>query len=723
MADNPFVLPTEQYKRDLRPVHCYAQDAATYISKMTGAPVEECLTFVRETIRPGSASPMAMKDPVVTYLERDANGDRTQKQSRFSEYLVNAIRSEELIAPTFTTYLPPSQKKSLLVDFIDGNVLARSKAKKEMFSAVAEGNKPVATFKKIEQTGKKLANNALSGAHVSASTPLYNKTAHSTLTSNCRSTSGFGNANNEKLLCGNRHYWSPDIARANLLSIINHTDYAAQAAVMSKYGIRAPSVQETMDCLLHSTDLYWRGKKEHAELHLLISRLSDAERAAFVYTGDLFHLRKCNEKVVRDFIDRLSSKIIPTASRWAAIPWKEVKDYLKQFPEDQWFLAAQICAGHIREKTKNGKIEELAGQPEMDIFVATVENIFNTLQAYRDLIQAFWVTDNVPASLAHFPDSIRRAAITSDTDSTIFTVQEWVIWHQDGLKFSEYACGLAATMIFLASQTITHVLARMSANFGIEQKRLHQVAMKNEYYFPVFVPTQVAKHYYALIAVQEGLVFKEFDKEIKGVHLKSSNAPRMVMKEAEKLMIDIMMTVYNEKPISIVEVMRRVAKVEHEVMDAIRRGSHEYFRKGQIKTPDSYVDAEAAPPYQQYLLWNEVFAPKYGEMPPPPYLSVKVNAELDSPAKVKDWLAKMKDQVFAGRMQRYMEATGKKHLGTTLMLPEPIVGASGLPEEILVAMDMRKMVLDATKVFYLILETLGVYMLNSKTTRLVSDEF
>jgi hypothetical protein len=38
-------------------------------------------------------------------------------------------------------------------------------------------------------------------------------------------------------------------------------------------------------------------------------------------------------------------------------------------------------------------------------------------------------------------------------------------------------------------------------------------------------------------------------------------------------------------------------------------------------------------------------------------------------------------------------------------------------------MDMRKMVLDATKVFYLILETLGVYMLNSKTTRLVSDEF
>ena len=49
--------------------------------------------------------------------------------------------------------------------------------------------------------------------------------------------------------------------------------------------------------------------------------------------------------------------------------------------------------------------------------------------------------------------------------------------------------------------------------------------MKNEYKFDVFVPTQVAKHYYASIGCQEGNLYKAQEPEIKGVHLKSSNAP------------------------------------------------------------------------------------------------------------------------------------------------------------------------------------------------------
>ena len=115
--------------------------------------------------------------------------------------------------------------------------------------------------------------------------------------------------------------------------------------------------------------------------------------------------------------------------------------------------------------------------------------------------------------MVYFPDSIRRSAITSDTDSTIFTVQDWVIWHKGKVEFSEGATALATSVvIYLHRKTITHVLARMSANFGIETERIHQIAMKNEFKFDVFVPTQVAKHYYALISCQEGNVF-DFEEE------------------------------------------------------------------------------------------------------------------------------------------------------------------------------------------------------------------
>jgi hypothetical protein len=715
---NPFVLPKAAYQRDLRVVQAYVDDASLYLSMMTGKPMEECKAFVQRTIKSGQPG-LGFRDPRVTYLERQDNGDRIKKEGTLGGYLAESIRDKELIAPTFTTYLPPSKKKSLLVDFIDANIKGRSKAKKEMFAAEKEGNKPLQAFKKVEQTAKKLSNNALSGAHVSASTPLFNKTAHSTLTSNCRSTSGYGNANNEKFLCGNRHYWSPDIVRNNLMSILNHSDLPTIKAAMEKYGLRAPTAEETLKCITYSTVLYWRSEPAIREFKQLIGAMSEVERAAFVYTGDLYHLRECNPEFVRKFVGRLASRVVPSDLHFKDMPWKEVKALVDKFPEDYHHLTSQICA----QETQGKKLEELAGTAAMDIYVMTLENVAATIVEYADLINAFWVTPNVPASLSHFPDSIRRAAITSDTDSTIFTVQEWVTWYEGRLRFTPEACGVAGAMVFLAAQTITHVLARMSANFGIEEERIHQVAMKNEFYFPVFVPTQVAKHYFAIIGVQEGFVKPEFEEEIKGVHLKSSNAPPSIMKEAKKMMRFVMDSIYEEKPISIIHVMKWVARIEHNVMDSIRKGSHEYFRKAQIKLPESYTEGVAATPYQQYLFWKEVFAPKYGETGNPPYLSVKVNAELDSPAKVKEWLAHIEDKELVERVKSYMERADKKHLGTTILLPEMVVSSKGIPEEIIAALDMRKIVLDLVKVFYLILESLGVYMLNDKMTRLVSDEF
>lgn len=715
MSENPFVLPSSAYKRDLSVLKTYVQDTAAYMAKMSGRPLHECIQFVKTALAPGGQ--FAFTDPEVVYLEREENGDRTQRTSTFSRYLKEALQDHDLIAPTFTTYVNPKVNQSLLVNFIDSNVKARGTAKHEMFAARRAGDKQREAIKKIEQTGKKLNNNALSGAHVSVSTPLNNNTAHSTLTSTCRSTSGYGNANNEKFLCGNRHYWSVDIVRNNIISILTHSDYAQIEAAMVQFGIRAPTVKETCDCITYSVDLYWRGKKDVERLFQLVRNMNDLERAAFVYTGDLYHLAKHNDEVVRTFITRLSSRIDVIHPNPAEV-FKSVSDDVRN-------LAAQICAADIKQVAKKNVtgVFDVEGTPAFGICASTAQNIQQTLHEYSSLIKALWITPNLPASVSHFPDSIRRSAITSDTDSTIFTVQDWVSWHQHGLRFHAEAQAVAATMIFLASQTITHVLARMSANFGIEESRIHQIAMKNEFYFPVFVPTNVAKHYYALIGVQEGNVFKESDQEIKGVHLKSSNAPRQVMEQAKKMMEFIMTSVVQEKKISITYILKWIGDIERGIVESIQKGSHEYFRRGQVKTADSYIEKEEAPPWQQWLLWKEVFAPKYGQMSPPPYMSIKLSVDLSSPAKTKEWLDSLEDRELAARAVDWMERYGKKQIGTTFMLPEPMVAGRGIPPEIMNIVGVRKIVLDTTKVFYIILETLGMYMLNNKNTRLVSDQY
>lgn len=710
---NPFVLHPKKYKRNIDPLRDYISDCARYLNQMTGAPIEECITFVKTELHPGDADKgikpgmFAFKDPKIVYLERGENGDRTQKEGTLQAYLVESINNQELIAPTLTTYIPPHVKKSLLVDYIDANVKARGVAKKAKFKAEMEGNIVLMQIKDNEQTNKKLANNSISGAHVSPSTPLYNKTAHSTLTSTCRSTSGFGNANNEKLLSGNRHYWSPEITMNNIISVINHTNYEEQTAAMAKFGIRHPTVDETMECITYCTNLYWRDKYQLMRVYTLVKTLTPEQRSAFVYTGDMYHLMRFNDAVVRGFVTKLSMMV--------EVVHPDPDSVLKKVEEEHVHLAAQICERY----TKGKQMHEIVGDAR-GVLASTAKNIGDVGEEYRELIRAFWVTTNVPASLAFFPDSIRRSALTSDTDSTIFTVQDWVLWHQGWLGFDEKCNAVAASMVFLAAQTIIHVLARMSANFGIETKRIHTVAMKNEFKFDVFVPTQVAKHYFALIGCQEGNLFKEYKKEIKGVHLKASNAPRFVMKEAEKMMLFIMNSVLEGKQISINQLLKEIGDIEREILGHIQGGGYQFFKKGQIKPPESYAKEAHESPYQQYVMWNEVFGPRYGMAPPVPYNCVKISTELDTPTKTKEWLESLDDRMLAERMEAYMTRMGKRYIGS-IQLPEQNLQTHGIPKEILQVAGVRKIVSDATRVFSIILETLGYYFHNDKLTRLISD--
>lgn len=707
--ENPFVLQKHEYKRDLNILKHYVDDAAAYLHISTKRSMEECRRFVMAQLKPGGRFPF--NDPKVYYLERDETGDRVKKETTISRYIGHSVVEQQLIAPTLTTYTSPAKNKSLLVDFIDNNVKARSVAKKAKFAAKMAGDTLLEFVKELEQGNKKISNNSISGAHVSNSTPLFNRTAHSTLTSNCRSTSGFGNANNEKFLSGNRHYWNPKIVLNNIVSIVNHTDYEKQAAAMAQFGIRPPTAAETMECITYSTNLYWRNEDAMAKIRDLVHDLTPEQRAAFVYTGDLYHLAKYNEDMARVFLSRLSKAVRE--------PCENPGEVFKTHREEYRVLATQFFPDEMRGKT----MDKIKGTDVEQYVASTVKNIHQTIMDYANLITAFWVTDNVPASLAFFPDSIRRAALTSDTDSTIFTVQDWVFWqHGPNPGFTPETTATAATMIFLAAETITHVLARMSANFGIETERIHQVAMKNEYKFDVFVPTSVGKHYFAYISCQEGNIYKDFVKEIKGVHLKSSNVPSEIMSKAEDMMTEIMDTVISNKKISLYGMLKKVGDIEREVKRSVLAGEPTYFRNAQIKTPESYTKSAEESPYQHYLLWQEVFAPKYGDAPAPPYAGVKVCVDLKSMTSMKNWIASINDRNLADRLERWMLKYGKVGM-QAMLLPQENLRLNGMPEEIAMVMDMRKTVIDMTGVFYLIMETLGFYCMNDSLTSLISDRY
>lgn len=706
---NPFVLTADSYKRDIYPVKHYLNQSAHFLHLMTGRDSKECLSYVTDSIRSGKFP--GVRNPVVKFLQREENGDRAPQEMPLTEYLKEIITKREIMAPTLTTYVSSDIFESVLAKYIRTNVAKRNVAKKAMFAAEAAKDDVKHFFMKNEQRNRKLSNNSISGAHASPSTPLYNQTNHSTLTSNCRMTSGNGNANNEKLLNGNRHYWKPDIVLNNIVSIVQNTDYVKFQAVVSKYNLHLPTVQEVMEGILYSTDFYWHSKVWNAKIQSLVERLSPLERAAFLYTGDLFHLAKHNGQFMRTFLGRLSSKAIGEV----ADPVKEIH----KFPEDYVILSHQICATEMKGRGKD--YAKMGNCPEMQTLVATTAHVRSTIHDYSDFIEVIFVSDNVPASVPYFPSSIRRAALTSDTDSTIFTVQEWVIWYFGKVIFTPEAVALAATVVFLASQSIVHVLARMSINCGVSKKDMWLIAMKNEFFFPIFVPTPVSKHYWALISCQEGNVQKSFKKEIKGVHLKSSNAPKEVNDKAEAMMMDIAETVIRGEKVSLVKLFTQVAEVERSIMSAIKRGDGRYCRRGVINTPESYSQPAHQSNYKHHDFWNECFAFKYGVQEAPPYAVIKLSGGLKSATATNEWLEKIDPEV-AKRVRAYLAKHKRDKLGS-FQIPKQVVDVNGVPEEILLAINARKIVSDISKIFYLILTTVGYHGLDKKMTKLLSDVY
>lgn len=707
---DPFRLPATAYKRSINPVGDYIEQASLYLSIETGKPQEECKAFITSGLN-NRLFP-DVNNPKVTYLQRNDNGDREIQEITLMGYLKEVTGKEELLAPTMTTYLPPKQHESVLVRYIDSNVKKRSVAKKAMFAAAAAGDIEKEFFENVTQRNTKLGNNAISGAHASNSNVLYNQTAHSTLTSNCRLTSGYGNANNEKLLTGNRHYWNPYIVLNNIISIIQNTDYEKLQVIINKYNLVLPDVDQALVCVKYSTDFYWYSPAGLQWIERLLFKLTPLQRAAFVYTGDLYHIKKHNEEFIRTFITKLTRKVTGKVDN----PIATIHD----FHEDHLNFAHQICSEEMKGKGKDYKA--IKDSEELQTLYLTTKNIQDTITEYFDFIQCIMVNNNVPASVGHFPDSIRRAAITSDTDSTIFTAQDWVQWYFGEIRFDPPAIAVGSAMIFLASQAIVHILAKMSKNFGIEDKRLFQVAMKNEFYFPIFIPTNVTKHYFALISAQEGNVFSKFKTEIKGVHLKSSNAPKHITKAAEEFMVSIMTRVANGEKISLAELLKHVADIERNIYNGIRNADRTYFRLGEIKNPSSYVKEKEQSPYIYHMFWQDNFAKKYGSVTEPPYQVLRVSTKLENPTEVQKWLNEMEDTSLSQSIKDWMVKYKKTAL-PSLLVPLDIVEASGFPKEIVEIIDSRNIVADLSKVFYLILETTGFYTMNKHRTTLISDYY
>ena len=295
-----FVKELDEYKRELDILPTARHDLAQYLSIMENIPFDEALKYVdKVTAKDGI---LALKNPTIHYLERQDNGDRIEKQWNLIDYLDTINKNAFICAPNLTVYLPITIKKSILAEYIIENMQLRKADKKQMFICRMRLQEEAAAYFKTLQESRKIKNNSVSGMHGSPGTPFYNKSTHSTLTSSCRCATSYANSGNEKILGGLRHYYAPNIAIAHILTSIRATDLEAIENLFATLGIHRPTAEECLEACLMSTRLYWSNVQFENEIYELFIRMNDAQRAAWLYTGDLYFIDKYNSDFVKGFL-------------------------------------------------------------------------------------------------------------------------------------------------------------------------------------------------------------------------------------------------------------------------------------------------------------------------------------------------------------------------------------------------------------------------------------
>lgn len=682
----------EDYERTITPIKEYLNQASMYLSKRKKISKEEALKEIKTLLKNSKVN-----NPIIRYNTRLNNGDLKEDHIKTTDYLKDVLENNELMAPSWTSYKNPDILQSLHGDFLVYNVKERSRYKKEQFIA-AQNNDPVkySLYNTLQKT-KKVYNNSLSGAYASKSTILYNPSSHSTLTSMTRCVASIGNSISESIIFGNKHFRKPELVYNYITAIISNINKEEVENCIKIYNLYIPKISDVMDMIIKSIKWYWRDTDIEKDIEDYLSCLEDYELTAVLYVNDLYHLRKHNDKLVRDMLSELKERKTGLT---------EDTIYLEKSAEGVEILSKIINADLIKGKVVNYK--ELKGTEILSSLASTAMNICKVLDKYKILFKTLLTTPILPISIAYIKDMMRECIVLSDTDSTCGSYGEWVNWYYGNNDFNSDSISLSAAVMTINTQAMDHNIKVYAKNMNIPLDKFDYLKMKNEFFWSSFVPSNVSKHYFASTLIQEGNVYRKADFELKGAHFIASAVNQYVVNKVHDMLKEVNDLVYNNKKLELHNYVKRVADLERYVLNMIDSGDMSIYSKATIKDGNSYKQGLEESVYWNHLLWKEVFEEKYGSPGEPPYMFIKIPTTLKTNKKLKDFLSSIKDDNIRERLTTSLEKRNKTMFGV-FRPPLSICISKGIPEEFISVIDTFRVIEDNLRCGYLFLETLGFY--------------
>ena len=685
---NPFMA--EQYKPNRDIIKSYHIQAAMYLSVLYGYDYNVVLELCEKVFIPNENG---FKEVKFGVFKKNKYGDRVPTVMPASEFFQTVEHNNWILSPSFVAYKHTDDEQSVNAigtdTFIEFRRLYKGKKKEALSVNDQEAAK---AFDEI-QNALKIFNNAQSGGMSSSGTPLFNQSGHTTLTSTCRTVTSTANLLNERLITGNRLLVSFNATMELFLSTLAFADRKLIHRVINEYQMNYATVDQVMDMVRRCARYYWNNPTRLGAIQLFLEGLSPLELTILLCTMDLRGLYTTNPELMKRFFND-----------WCALP---------EMPEDYDPSTGVKPANSDYEIlciTKLGKKPDSKHMTFLNTHHLSLEEKWGTF------INAFFRADIPPSGVFSAKELVRENVLTSDTDSMIYSVDmiidDYVEDEQGGICFN------AALTYFIRCIAVDQH-ARLSKNMNVANRYMYRLNMKNEYLFSSYVTTSMSKHYYAMQLMLEGILHAKPKLELKGVHLRGVKIALKVREFTNRLMREVLDAIYNKKQLDAATLLAEIADIERALFQDIDEGGYTWLTKNGIKAENAYSNPESSI-YYYHELWESVFAPKYGKAPELPYRAYKVNLSLDNKTKMTKYFESVDDKVWGENFHAYIASRPKL---TSVYIPVDMIDEmGGIPKEIIPIVDTRLLISQNFKSIYAILESLGLYFLNSKTTRLVSDE-
>lgn len=697
---NPFLLPPEEYQRDLNLRQGIVEQIAKYTSLREGIPYEEVVPLVIEELNSGK---LRLRDRSFKYLQRKEAGERVEEETTFLKYIDLAIDEGRILSPSMTIYRTAEEDKSVTAEWLDGNIAMRRKSKTNMFVLKQNGDLLGSLLADYDQNARKIRINSVSGMRGFKGCPLFIQTGHSSLTTLCRAAAGYGNGVVERFLGGARHYHTAEVAKANLVAVLMSEKREPWQAVMDKYQLKYPTVDDVMSMVDRSSSPYWKSEEDVETIRKIVTAMEPIERAIVLFSGDMYHLAITNEDFTSKFID----EFLMLEELHDEVDTKAVLSTLDTTEKAYVYaLCEKILKGTTLQNVERDNPE---GYKQIG---RTAKRLKEVLVKYADFIGVIFTTKHLPPTVGNIRDINRTTGIIADTDSTIFMCQWWVEKLTGHIRRGYKEDRIWYFTTYAVCQCIANALALLSANVGVERKFINRLSMKNEYGFPVLMNTNLSKTYAALVSIREGNVFEKNDLDLKGVGLRGSSAPPVILKGLANFIEMILNNINEGVEMNAADIIKVVADYELRVIRSVLKGEPDFLRTDTIK--------QDGPKEIYHHLWQDVFSAKYGSVSEPPYTSVKLSLELGNKTAVKEFLESIKDVEIRHKFDDWLVKFKRDKL-ELLHLPVLAIKQSGLPEELVDIANVRKIAYDTCSGFYLVLEACGLFIVDRDFQRLAYE--